>query len=679
MQTFLIILCCLLMTACDETSTASDSCGDNVLDVGEECDGENLDGETCITQGYNGGTLACDDQCRLVLTACEAEGRCGDGIVQTEYDEECEAGVSTLSCEELEQGTGTAACDGNCRYDFSGCIPDTVCGDGTIEGLEQCEGSNLNETTCADLGYYGGTLACDDNCYFDISSCAAVGRCGDNSAQTGWGEECDGVDLLGTSCESLNYYGGTLICSDECRLDTGDCEATGRCGDGIIQAGFGETCEGTDLNGATCENLGFYGGVLSCDANCTRDLSDCEGQGRCGDGLVQGGYGETCDGANIDGNTCASLGFLQGGTLACDQCTLDVSECNTFTTIAAGGLHTCGLTSDGLVTCWGRNNVGQLGDGTTTDRRIPTPIQGGLTFASISAGAYHSCGVTTSGAAYCWGSNYAGQIGDNTTTDRSTPTPVSGGLTFSSISAGPTTTCGVTGSGDAYCWGYNNYGQLGDNTTTNRLVPVAVQGGSSFAQIEVGNAHTCGVKTSGTAYCWGQNLFGQLGDNTATDRHVPTAVQGGLSFTRLAAGAEHTCGVTTSEVAHCWGHNTNGQLGINSALTSSPVPVQVVTPQHFSHLAAAYYHTCGVTATGAAYCWGFNNKGQIGDNSTTTPRLLPTLVQGGLSFSLTTQGQYYSCGVTTLGVGTCWGLNAQGQLGDNSTTDRLVPTPVAPY
>lgn len=167
-------------------------------------------------------------------------------------------------------------------------------------------------------------------------------------------------------------------------------------------------------------------------------------------------------------------------------------------------------------------------------RTAPVPVSGGQRFAAISAGDSHTCGLTTGGAAWCWGLNQYGELGDGTTTMRLVPVPVSGGLGFASISAGGHT-CGVTPGGQAYCWGWNQFGQLGDGTTDSRLTPVSVAGGLLFATVATGGgSHTCGVTPTGEAYCWGQNDYGVLGNGNTTDSHVPVAVYPGES--RLSPG-----------------------------------------------------------------------------------------------------------------------------------------------
>jgi alpha-tubulin suppressor-like RCC1 family protein len=186
------------------------------------------------------------------------------------------------------------------------------------------------------------------------------------------------------------------------------------------------------------------------------------------------------------------------------------------------------VTTTGAAYCWGNNDYGDLGDGTTNHRNVPSLVVGGP-FASVSAGHFHTCWVSIAGAAYCSGFNGFGQLGNGTTTDNSTanpvPVPVLGGLTFASATVGLDHSCGVTTAAAAYCWGGNYDGQLGDGTNSMSTVPVAVSGGYSFASVDGGDDHTCGVTTAGAAYCWGLNRAGQLGNGTSgTNRNSPVAV-----------------------------------------------------------------------------------------------------------------------------------------------------------
>jgi alpha-tubulin suppressor-like RCC1 family protein len=265
--------------------------------------------------------------------------------------------------------------------------------------------------------------------------------------------------------------------------------------------------------------------------------------------------------------------------------TVLLSTGETFTSLAAGYIHTCGLTPAGAAYCWGDNEFGQLGDGTTTDRLTPTPVATpvGVRFASLDAGWIHSCGLTPEGAAYCWGENSDGTIGDGTTTNRLIPTAVTmpAGVTFTSLAVGILHTCGLTAAGTLYCWGANQRGRVGDGTTTNRLtpVPVAMPAGVTFTSVSAGYAHTCGPTPAGSVYCWGRNVFGELGDGTLTERHTPgvVAMPAGVTFTSLAVGYVHTCALTPAGAPYCWGVNANGRLG-DGTITNRLTPTKVVQP-----------------------------------------------------------------------------------------------------
>ena len=246
-----------------------------------------------------------------------------------------------------------------------------------------------------------------------------------------------------------------------------------------------------------------------------------------------------------------------------------------FQTLSVGGVHTCALTATGHAYCWGADHYGEVGDGggVSAHGLPPTPVAGEHTFTSLSAGGWHTCGLTPTGHAYCWGYNNWGQLGDGSSVNRDMPVAVAGGVRFVSISAGVTHTCGVTPTGDAYCWGDNYYGQLGDGSSSSTNIPAAVSGGP-FASLSAGEFHTCGLSPGGVAYCWGGNWEGALGDGSGSGRNTPVAVAGGLAFSELTLGRAHTCGLTTVRVAYCWGWNLVGQLGDGSA-TDRPVPVKV--------------------------------------------------------------------------------------------------------
>lgn len=364
--------------------------------------------------------------------------------------------------------------------------------------------------------------------------------------------------------------------------------------------------------------------------------------------------------------------------------------------VSTGGAHTCGLTAVGAAYCWGRGESGQLGASPPTVCPLPSEtgtinfpcslaplaVQGGLTFTQLDGGEAHTCALTADGSAYCWGKNNAGQLGNGTTTNSSVPVLVSGGIRFASLDVGVLHTCGVTSGGTTYCWGANGRGQLGDGTTTNSPVPVGVSGGLTLQSVTAGGyafGHTCGLTSGGAAFCWGSNDRAQLGTGTSDlNAHpAPAPVAGGRTFTALTVGlGSHTCGLTSSGAAYCWGANDFGALG-NGTSTDSPVPIPVSGGHVFVQVVAGGFigHTCGRTSDGTAFCWGENERGAIGDGST-VDRLTPAAVTGGLAFTSLVAGFRHTCGRASTGAVYCWGSGGAGQLGINSTSQKAIPVKV---
>jgi alpha-tubulin suppressor-like RCC1 family protein len=212
-------------------------------------------------------------------------------------------------------------------------------------------------------------------------------------------------------------------------------------------------------------------------------------------------------------------------------------------------------------------------------------------------------------------------------------------------------------------------------------VPTVVSGGHLFQVVTAGgfiHGHTCGLTSTAVAFCWGHNERGQLGIGMAdlAEHSTPAPVSGGLTLTALTVGlGSHTCGLIGSGAAYCWGANTFGGLG-NGSVVDSPIPTAVGGGLAFAHLRAGGFigHTCGLTTSGAAFCWGENERGQVGDGST-IDRLAPARV-GGLTFIDLDAGFRHTCGRASGGAVYCWGSGAAGQLGTNSILQSAVPAKV---
>jgi alpha-tubulin suppressor-like RCC1 family protein len=314
-----------------------------------------------------------------------------------------------------------------------------------------------------------------------------------------------------------------------------------------------------------------------------------------------------------------------------------------FIQLATYGRTTCGVTTQGAAYCWGTNAWGALGTGANTPAQSPVPVlvTGGHTFTAIAAGGGHFCGLVTGGQVRCWGTNAYGELGTGTTSSSPSPVACAGTLRFVALTAGSEYTCGITAAGQGHCWGYDGLGNLGDGRpmsfgNTYTLAPSMIVGGHVWAGISAGQYHTCGVTTAGQAYCWGRNS-GKLGNGATAETSTPSAVSGGHTFRQVSAGFSHSCAITTQDEVYCWGANGNGQLG-SALINGSTVPVRAGGTIRAAEVAAANIGTGSAAYTCAialdrltTYCWGRNDVGQLGNGTVTTADAVnsaPSIVVG---------------------------------------------------
>ncbi len=323
-------------------------------------------------------------------------------------------------------------------------------------------------------------------------------------------------------------------------------------------------------------------------------------------------------------------GELGDGTTTDRSTPVDVIGLNSVVSaMSAGYGQTCALTNSGGMKCWGDNAGGQLGDGTQIQRTIAVDVTGltsGVSF--IATGVAHSCAVTVNGGLKCWGANDSGILGDGTTIARLTPVSVLNlFVSVSAVTATGASTCALTSNGGVKCWGSNQSGQLGDGTTTTRLTAVDVTGlASGVVAMAMGGSFACALTSAGGVKCWGNNTLGQLGVGNVPQQLTPVNVLGLTSgVSAIAAGATHACALTTAGGVKCWGANTNGVLG-NGTTDNSFTAVDVVgLSGGVSAISAGggNGNTCALTNSGGVKCWGDNQLGQLGNGTVNTFSPIP--------------------------------------------------------
>ena len=351
-----------------------------------------------------------------------------------------------------------------------------------------------------------------------------------------------------------------------------------------------------------------------------------------------------------------------------------------FVELDVGDKHACGLTALDAVHCWGHNENGQLGDGTALGW-MPQKVVN-VQFSSVHAGQQHSCGLS-SGRVFCWGDGEWGQLGSGSRERAAAPIAVPGMVDVKTISTNGHRVCALTEAGDAYCWGETGIDAL-TNYPLYVLSPTHVTGGP-FSELAVGRLHTCALTPQGAAFCWGDNAAGQLGaDGTLSHSDSPIDVRGNITFRSLTAGSYHTCGVSIAGAAYCWGTNQLGELG-NGTLGTTQDPQEVVGGHRFVSLSAGARHTCGLTDSGTAHCWGFNDRGALGRGHAIVQKYpSPQPVAGGIRFAAISAEYDYTCGVSTSGEGYCWGSNWWGRFATDARIDAFpapkqinIPVPLA--
>ncbi|MBU1069249.1 hypothetical protein KJ975_06730 [Myxococcota bacterium] len=658
---------CRLMMDIPDGPPVPAECGNGVEEGDEDCDGLDLGGKTCMTQGFTGGTLGCSATCEFDTSACSGTEPCGNGSIDD--PEECDGeNLDGQTC--MTQGFtgGTLGCSATCEFDTSACSGTEPCGNGSIDDPEECDGDNLNGETCLLLGFSGGVLACTSACEFDKSLCEAPENCGNDVIDDA--EECDGVLFAGdATCETQGYFGGgALVCNPNCTMDTSGCVAV--CGNERIEPG--ETCDPGMRSSPGCSN--------TCQViagwDCQGEPSECSGI--CGDGMIVSD--EDCEGLDVNGQDCTSIGLGYGSLTCTANCTFNPTHCHAVTNLAVGDRHSCAVLSTGAAYCWGDGDGGQLGAGNYAESSVPVLVGGSHIWVRISAAAVSTCAVTAFDGSFqqyiwCWGENTMGQLGTGNTLPSTLPVAVTNFPLSNEdilISTRSDFACAAYDGANPFCWGNNANGQLGTGNYISYQAPRAVQDLVAISAISTGYDHACAISLPGALSCWGGNGYGQIGIGvTSSPRTHPESISITNGPLKISAGAWFTCAVNSSQEAYCWGRNNYGQLGDGSLIDRhSPNIVPGLTG--VADISAGGQHTCALMTDGSVKCWGRNNNGQLG-NALNNDSPSPVAVSNINSAVAVAAGVNHTCALLSDGTAWCWGLNFSGQLGNGANVSSSVP------
>ena len=344
----------------------------------------------------------------------------------------------------------------------------------------------------------------------------------------------------------------------------------------------------------------------------------------------------------------------------------------------------CSAIGNSLYT-WGYNNVGQLGDGTTTSRPSPGAVAGGgVNWRTVKVGNAFSAAIKSDGTLWTWGYNGVGNLGDGTITSRRSPgTTAGGGNNWSTVSAGSCHGAAIKTDGTLWTWGGNGTGQLGEGTTTNRSSPgTTAGGGNNWCAVSAGCRFTAAIKTDGTLWTWGYNGVGHLGDGTTTARSSPgTTAGGGTNWCAVAFGGNFASALKADGTLWTWGCNSSGQLGEGTTTNRSSPGTTAGGGNNWCQVANGDCYASAIKTDGTLWTWGLNNVGQLGTGNTTNRSSPGTTAGGGTTWSKVAADPLSACrsmaAVKTDGTLWTWGANARGQLGTGNTTSRSSPGTVS--
>lgn len=398
-----------------------------------------------------------------------------------------------------------------------------------------------------------------------------------------------------------------------------------------------------------------------------------------GDG--EGIGGNLASGGNPSGSATGAGGSGSGGALAAggngtggDGSGGTAFVAAPFNQLSSGERHTCGISSTGNLHCWGKNENDALGGFIGEHSPDPQPVSGEGSlggFVGVRAGMQCTCALKQDGSLWCWGRNTWGTLGQGDTADQAAPVRVPLAKPVTSVSLNHEVACAIDEDGDLWCWGENAEGQMGQGDTLAApalsLSPLLVPLAGPWAQVSSGQGHVCAVHTSGELYCWGRNTNGELGAPTPSQVRTPTRVGSDTNWASVSAAQSQTCGIRSDGSLWCFGSDSEGQLGLN-VLDAVTTPTRVGSDNDWTRVETSALHGCGLRGLGVLHCWGRVQEGQLGIPYDPNPQTTPLAIHPGYQADEVTLGRFTTCGVHAGAHLYCTGENAEGELGNGTTT-----------
>jgi alpha-tubulin suppressor-like RCC1 family protein len=344
-----------------------------------------------------------------------------------------------------------------------------------------------------------------------------------------------------------------------------------------------------------------------------------------------------------------------------------------WSSVDIGRDHTVGIKSNGTLWAFGNNSYGYLGDGTATSQYPQHAIQIGsaTTWTSVSAMDNHTVALQSNGSLWRWGGYPTGELGDGTPNLSNVPTQLGSDTDWTFVAAGYAFTHALKSDGTLWAWGNNEQGQLGDSTTTQRNVPTQIGSATNWISVAPGDDHVLALKSDGTIWSWGNNETGKLGDGTTNNRSAPVQIGAASNWTSISAGSLHSLARKSDGTIWAWGDNAQGTIG-DASTTQRNVPTQVGIITTWAYIAAGRGpngegHSLGIRTDGTLWAWGDNTYGQLGDN-THTDRLVPTQIGSATDWSFANLRGGELSTIARKTDGTLWGWGHYFFLDDNNAS-----------